>query len=338
MRIQQIPLEKGGCLTAYLHEPEKQFANASPRQAVLICPGGAYQRLSKREGEPVALAYLAEGFSAFVLQYSVGKGVQWPLPLEQAREALALIRQNAREWDIDPQRIAAVGFSAGGHLAAALCLEGKERPQAMVLGYPCLGQPQCGLMQPMNPPALLGKGDKNTPPAFLFSTWEDEIVPVQQTLDFAGELARLEVPVECHVFQHGIHGLSLSKPFTSSGRSAKVDEDVRLWHPMSVRWLRRLWGDYPADALDPCPTAQSMGGYSVDVLGRSLMEDPRCMAILQRYYPLLQKPEYAWGARPLTIRALNSMLPSAIALPEDRLDALDKELRQVIFFENGKKE
>ena len=90
MRIQQIPLEKGGCLTAYLHEPEKQFANASPRQAVLICPGGAYQRLSKREGEPVALAYLAEGFSAFVLQYSVGKGVQWPLPLEQAREALAL--------------------------------------------------------------------------------------------------------------------------------------------------------------------------------------------------------------------------------------------------------
>ena len=108
MRIQQIPLEKGGCLTAYLHEPEKQFANASPRQAVLICPGGAYQRLSKREGEPVALAYLAEGFSAFVLQYSVGKGVQWPLPLEQAREALALIRQNAREWDIDPQRIAAV--------------------------------------------------------------------------------------------------------------------------------------------------------------------------------------------------------------------------------------
>ena len=97
MRIQQIPLEKGGCLTAYLHEPEKQFANASPRQAVLICPGGAYQRLSKREGEPVALAYLAEGFSAFVLQYSVGKGVQWPLPLEQAREALCLIRQNARE-------------------------------------------------------------------------------------------------------------------------------------------------------------------------------------------------------------------------------------------------
>ena len=68
---------------------------------------------------------------------------------------------------------------------------------------------------------------------------------------------------------------------------------MRLWHPMSVRWLRRLWGDYPADALDPCPTAQSMGGYSVDVLGRSLMEDPRCMAILQQYYPLLQKPEYA---------------------------------------------
>ena len=139
MRIQQIPLEKGGLLTAYLHEPEKQFQNASPRQAVLICPGGAYQRLSKREGEPVALAYLAEGFSAFVLEYSVGKGVQWPLPLEQARQALRLIRQNAREWDIDPQRIAAVGFSAGGHLAAALCLEGEERPPGHGAGISLFG-------------------------------------------------------------------------------------------------------------------------------------------------------------------------------------------------------
>ena len=199
----------------------------------------------------------------------------------------------------------------------------------------CLGEPQCSLMA-MQPPALLGLADEHTPPAFLFATYEDEIVPVTQTLRFAAELAEKEIPVECHVFQHGIHGLSLAKPFTSSGRAAKVDEDVQQWHAMSVRWLHRLWGDYPALLQDPCPTPQSAGGYCIDVLGRSLMENPGCMHVLCEYYPLLCKREYAWGARPLTVRTLNAILPAGMALSAEKLEELDQALRRVPFDEKRK--
>ena len=159
MKTEQIPLSrKGAELEAYLWRDDKKFSNAARRQTVLIMPGGSYQVLSEREAEPVALAYLAEGFNAFVLRYSVGRGTVWPEPLEDAQEALALIRQRAEQWNVDPHKIAAAGFSAGGHLAAALSIQGEERPDAMILCYPCLGQPQCGLMA-MNPPALLGMAE-----------------------------------------------------------------------------------------------------------------------------------------------------------------------------------
>lgn len=334
MKTERIPLSRSDVtLTTYLHDLSPKFPNAVRRQTVLILPGGGYETLSDREAEPVALAYLAQGFNAFVLRYSVGAAAHWPQPLEDAEEAMELIVENSERWNVDCGRIAVAGFSAGGHLAAALALQGKVKPAAMVLGYASLGEPQCSLMA-MQPPALLGTADGAAPPAFLFATYEDEIVPVTQTLRFAAELAEKEVPVECHVFQHGIHGLSLAKPFTSSGRAAKVDEDVQQWHPMSVRWLHRLWGDYPAPVQDPCPTARTAGGYCIDILGRSLMENPCCMRILCEYYPLLCRKEYAWGARPLTIRALNAILPAGIALPADKLEELDRALRQVEFHEN----
>lgn len=315
-------------LEAYLWRDDDKFSNARRRQTVLILPGGSYQVLSEREAEPVALAYLAEGFNAFVLRYSVGRGAVWPEPLEDAREALALIHARAQEWQVDTERIAAVGFSAGGHLAAALGIQGQLRPAALVLGYPCLGQPQCGLM-PMNPPELLGTADDKTPPTFLFATYEDEIVPVTQTLEFAAELARLERPVECHVFQHGIHGLSLARTHTSSGRLAKTDPDAAQWLPMSIRWLRRLWGDYPADRPDPKPTAESLGRYGIDVLGGELMKNPCCLRLLCDYYPLLRRREYAWCIRPVTIRAMNKMLPPGMELTDQRLEELDHKLAQV---------
>lgn len=329
MKTEKIQLAHGeAVLISYLHDLSPKFPNAERRQTVLILPGGGYATISDREAEPVALAYLAEGFNAFVLRYTVGEGAHWPQPLEDAQAALDWIVDHSGEYHVDTQRIALVGFSAGGHLAAAVGTQGRRRPSALVLGYPCLGQPQCGLM-PMHPPALLGAADDKTPPTFLFSTYEDEVVPVTQTLRFAAELAEKEIPVECHVFQYGIHGLSLAKPFTSSGRIAKVDESVQQWHPMSVQWLRRLWGDYPTTLHERRPTAESLGAYCIDALGGSLMENQSCMRILCEYYPPMCRKEYAWGARPVTIRDLNAMLPHGMALTEEKLRELDEALRQV---------
>ena len=115
-------------LTCYVQDPSPSLANAAIRPAVLILPGGGYQYCSDREAEPVALAYLAEGFNAFVLRYTVGRDCPLDKALADAQAALSYLRDHAAALHIDPHRIAAVGFSAGGHLAAALGTQSHIRP------------------------------------------------------------------------------------------------------------------------------------------------------------------------------------------------------------------
>lgn len=106
-------------LTAYIQDKSEAIHASEARPAVLIFPGGGYEFVSDPEGEPVALAYAAKGFQTFVLKYSVkDKGV-FPAPQREAFEAIAVIRRNAAEFMVDPDKIAVVGFSAGGHLAAS---------------------------------------------------------------------------------------------------------------------------------------------------------------------------------------------------------------------------
>lgn len=137
-------------LTAYIQDKSEAIHASEARPAVLIFPGGGYEFVSDPEGEPVALAYAAKGFQTFVLKYSVkDKGV-FPAPQREAFEAIAVIRRNAAEFMVDPDKIAVVGFSAGGHLAASTGVFWNDaevndsknpeecRPNALVLVYPCI--------------------------------------------------------------------------------------------------------------------------------------------------------------------------------------------------------
>ncbi len=102
---------------------------ARKRPAVVICPGGAYMFTSDREGEPVAMEYLCEGYAVFVLHYStldMGE-VTHPIPLMDIAKMMLTIRQNANEWNIDPDKIAVCGFSAGGHLCAELSVHWRDK-------------------------------------------------------------------------------------------------------------------------------------------------------------------------------------------------------------------
>lgn len=101
-------------VTIYLHDVYPGMDSVNERPAVLILPGGGYRMCSDSEAEPIALAYMAEGFQAFVLRYSVGEDAQFPQPLQDAEEALNLIQNNALAWHVKDQQIAVVGFSAGG--------------------------------------------------------------------------------------------------------------------------------------------------------------------------------------------------------------------------------
>lgn len=139
-------------LTTYIPAPSSEYQEDKKTPAVIVCPGGAYQFLSDREGEPIALKFNAEGYAAFVLRYCVGTEGQalQPGPLFDLGKAMAYVKEHAREWRIDAERISICGFSAGGHLCASYASlwheswftkelgEPKEklRPYAAILGYP----------------------------------------------------------------------------------------------------------------------------------------------------------------------------------------------------------
>lgn len=230
-------------LTCYIHDESNELANAKIRPAVLVLPGGGYQMCSDREAEPVALSYMAEGYQAFILRYTVGKESVFPKPLRDAEKALQTLHERADEWRVDKSRIAVVGFSAGGHLAAALGTMGKVKPAALILCYPCILESTGKLL--VNPvPGLDDKADKTTPPAFLFATAADDRVPVENTLAFAAALDRAGVPFETHIFQKGVHALSLAKPHTSGGAKYMIEPRAAQWFPLSCDWLRGLWSEF----------------------------------------------------------------------------------------------
>ncbi len=237
-------------LTAYLLDQSNELSNAAARPAILVLPGGGYFFCSDREAEPIALAYAAEGYHAFVLRYTVGEKGIFPKVLEDADAAMAFILENADAFGVDPAKIAAIGFSAGGHLAAMLGTSGKHRPSALILGYPCILASMGELIKKALPSADRHV-DGKTPPTFLFSTADDALVPIENTLAFAAALNRSGIPFEAHIFEHGQHGLSLSKPLTSDGKRSLVEPRFAAWFPMSVEWLKGRWNDFPSDNPNP---------------------------------------------------------------------------------------
>jgi len=122
-------------ITGYIHEKSGEMPNADIRPAVLVFPGGGYMMCSDREADPVALAYLAEGYNAFILRYTVGIDEPVSKSFADADEAMAYLHSNAGELNIDKDKIAVVGFSAGGHLAACLVtmVKSSRRPPSSVI-------------------------------------------------------------------------------------------------------------------------------------------------------------------------------------------------------------
>lgn len=170
-------------LTCYLQDQSPKMPNVAIRPAMLVVPGGGYQYCSDREGEPVALAYMAQGFNAFVLRYTADATTPIDKALQDGAAAMDYLRANAAELEIDPQQIAAVGFSAGGHLVASLgtLLPKAQRPNALVLGYAAT----LGAMWTVagrQEPDLHALVDDDTPPTFLFATQGDALVPVKNSL------------------------------------------------------------------------------------------------------------------------------------------------------------
>ncbi|HHW48918.1 MAG TPA: alpha/beta hydrolase, partial [Clostridiaceae bacterium] len=168
-------------LTVMIQDVGGEFQKLKKRPAVLILPGGGYAMCSDREAEPVAFAYAKAGYQAFILRYSVKEHSTWPNPLNDYEMAMEMIRSKTEEWHVYEDKIAVIGFSAGGHLAGCAATMSKNRPNAAILGYAALSKEFWESFKPGIPSPVLEVDDK-TCPCFLFAARDDVLVPVSETV------------------------------------------------------------------------------------------------------------------------------------------------------------
>ena len=246
-------------LTVYRPEPSRATG-----AAVVVCPGGGYGMLAtEHEGKDVAAWLNTLGVTAAVLKYRLGPKYHHPVMLQDAQRAIRTVRAKAKEWGVDPGRVAVLGFSAGGHLASTLATHfdsGQSdasdpvdrqscRPDLAILVYPviALATPygHTGSLRNLlgeNPSRDLIEGlsnerqvTENTPPTFLAHTNEDKGVPAENSLLFALALRKAGVPVELHLFEKGPHGLGMGTGWAT--RKIPPDEAFQAWTKLCATWL-----------------------------------------------------------------------------------------------------
>ena len=227
---QQRSSESGGALTCWVQQTPAAVSSGRKRPAVLIFPGGGYHHTSPREAEPVALRFAALGYAAFVLLYSCAPSV-FPTALREAAMAMRYIREHAEAFEIHPNRVAALGFSAGGHLCGCLgtmfdspevadIAEARQlRPDALGLCYPVAvswGRTHegsfdnlCGSDTRLRERLSLDRLVRpDMPPAFLWHTREDASVPCRNSLILAQAMEEAGVEFVLHLYRKGKHGLA----------------------------------------------------------------------------------------------------------------------------------
>ena len=240
------------------------------RKAILVIPGGGYGSVcSDREGEPIAHAFMAQGYNAFVLHYSVARTKVFPAQLIQASKAMKHIKDNAEEYGINKEEVFAVGFSAGGHLTASLGTMwnkkeiyeavdmpyGYNKPKGVMLMYPVIsGNKEISHAGSFY--NLLGKDDvseeeldmcstekfvsEESSPAFIVHTSDDAEVNVRNSLVMADAYAKLGMKFELHVYPTGIHGFALGNKITACNNESHVNEMFAKWVENAAFWANNL--------------------------------------------------------------------------------------------------
>lgn len=318
-------------LTAYTQDVGGKFCYIPKRPAVLILPGGAYQYCSDREADPVAFCYLKAGFQAFVLRYSVGEHAVWPNPLEDVEAALELIRSR-EDWNVYPDKVAVIGFSAGGHLAAAAATMAKERPNAAILGYAVAGADVRACIP--NAPDTTAYIDRNTCPCFVFATRTDEIVPIRNSIDFIRALADANISFESHIYAYGPHGFSTCEPSVQE-KWVPICDRAGNWVGDSIRWLHDIFGDFGDGEMTKPTCGSKFTGDDEPFLSTEctlghLLKNPQAAELMD---PLVKQME-AMGVQGEGLQEMAKRLPLRTLLgyartSRDAVMALDDVLKQI---------
>lgn len=257
-------------LVSYCASTSPEIPFNEKRKALLVIPGGGYEMCSDREAEPIALAFVARGYNAFVLRYSIKENAKYPAPLIDACLAVKLIKENAERFNIDPEFVFAIGFSAGAHLAGMLSTmwhraEVKEaigvdnevvKIRGAILSYPvvCAGKYAhrgsinriLGMTGTESAPEELldmvsidKNVDERTCPMFIWHTATDTGVPVQNSILLAKELADKKIPFEMHIYPIGWHGLSLATKQVQKDCKTEFTQ-IAGWVDDAAGWLDKI--------------------------------------------------------------------------------------------------
>jgi len=241
-------------LTVFL--PDKKIANGA---AVIICPGGGYSYLvMNNEGTEVAKEFNKNGIAAFVLKYRLPNDLIMKDrsigPLQDAEQAIKMVRENAKDWNIDTAKVGIMGFSAGGHVASTasthytnLVIENQKktnlRPDFSLLIYPVISF-QDSILHKGSKKALIGENasvektkeysnefqvNKNSPPAFLIHCTDDKVVPVENSINYYQALKKNGVKAEMHIYATGGHGFGLNN-------ATRQDK----WIVQCIAWLTQM--------------------------------------------------------------------------------------------------
>lgn len=265
----------------YLNENDKRVFidtyiadRGNDHDALLVIPGGGYGKVcTDREGEPIALDFFAKGYNCFVLGYRCGTPSDvYPAHITDAGSAMIYIREHAEEFGINPKRVFAVGFSAGGHLCGSLAtmydypevkaVFGEKarmiRPTGVILSYPVtiaranthegsfrnlLGKPLDQYTDAERDKFSIDTAvTSDTPPMFLWHTAEDKVVPVEGTLKLGLALSAANVNYKMSIYPYGPHGLALATKITVTQDHA-VQPLVVSWTSEADAWMQTLDSD-----------------------------------------------------------------------------------------------
>lgn len=259
------PEDKPAVLRVYVPDNFAEINKDRKRPAVLVLPGGGYGFTSEREGEGVALKLVSEGICAFVLNYHVAP-YRFPVALCEALTAIAYIRENSDEFNVDENNIGVCGFSAGGHLAASVGVHWNKdtilsnipnvdkelvRPNKLILSYPVITSGAYAhegsiinlLGEDNQTPELLEFNSlekqvtKDTPKTFIWHTFDDGLVPVQNTMLFGSALIQAGITTELHIYPSGWHGLSLGNHVVNGDWSFGQVHDSAEWINKAIAFV-----------------------------------------------------------------------------------------------------
>ncbi len=268
--IQLKPVMEGTApyVETFLFSPSSEIF-LTKRPLILICPGGGYEYLSAREGESIALTFNSFGYHCAIIHYTPFPAT-YPTSLLEVAAAVKLFKDNADSYGIDADKIILWGASAGGHLVASFATgyfrdevtsyfnvsSDYLKPAGLMLAYPVITSGEYAhrgsfdhLLGDLKDDAKMleytsieNRVNEKMPPSFVWHTFTDKSVPVQNSFLLAEAMRKADVPLELHIFPTGGHGLALANDITLSPWKKEIDEGSQQWVALAKNWLSRLLG------------------------------------------------------------------------------------------------